>query len=154
VAHVSVTHLRLLIRPTRAALALVLAGSLVLAACGEGDERQVASNSKADRQVPGAAGTAAAPPRSTGKTTTTVADAKATVAVKDDLFEPAEVEIAKGEAVAWKWQGKNPHNVSGSGFKSRIQTSGAFTRAFTKAGTFEYRCEVHPTMKGTVVVTG
>ena len=152
VAHVSVTHPRTHIRPSRVAATLIAACSLFLAACGEGDTQQVASNSKADLQVPGkpdAARTAAA-----GKTTTTEGAAKVTVAVKDDVFEPVEVEVAQGESVAWKWQGKNPHNVSGPGFKSKIQTSGSFTKAFAKAGTFEYRCEVHPTMKGTVVVTG
>ena len=132
---------------------MIVACSLLLAACGEGDERQVASNSKADLQVPGKSEAAASEARPAAKTTTTVPEAKATVAVKDDEFEAAEVEVAKGEAVAWKWEGKNPHNVSGSGFKSKIQTSGTFTKAFAKAGTFEYRCEVHPTMKGTVVVT-
>jgi plastocyanin len=152
VAHVSVTHPRTHIRPTRVAAALILGCSLILAACGEGDERQVASNSKADLQVPGKPD--AARPRSPDEATTTVAAAKTTVAVADDVFEPAEVEVAKGESVAWKWEGKNPHNVSGSGFKSKIQTSGSFTKAFDKAGTFEYRCEVHPTMKGTVVVAG
>jgi plastocyanin len=78
----------------------------------------------------------------------------ATVSVRDDVFEPTEVTVAKGEAVAWRWSGNNPHNVSGPGFKSKIQTSGTFTRTFAKAGSFDYRCEVHPGMTGAVVVTG
>jgi glucose/arabinose dehydrogenase len=88
------------------------------------------------------------------KASTTVPAAKVTVAIKDDLFEPAKVEVAKGEAVMWKWEGSNPHNVDGPGFKSKIQTSGTFTKVFDKPGTFDYRCDVHPTMKASVTVTG
>jgi plastocyanin len=88
------------------------------------------------------------------KASTTVPAAKVTVAIKDDLFEPAKVEVAKGEAVMWKWEGSNPHNVDGPGFKSKIQTSGTFSKVFDKPGTFDYRCDVHPTMKASVTVTG
>lgn len=138
--------------------AVIVVASLLLVACGEGSDRQVASNAEADRQTP-AANSPKAPDgkkASSGKptTTTTKAAVGATVAIKDDVFGSAEVEIATGEAVAWKWEGKNPHNVAGDGFKSKIQTSGTFTKNFAKAGTFDYRCEVHPTMTAKVVVTG
>ena len=137
--------------------AVIVVASLLLVACGEGSDRQVASNAEADRQTP-AASSPKAPNRkkasSGNPTTTTKAAVGATVAIKDDVFGSAEVEIVTGETVAWKWEGKNPHNVAGDGFKSKIQTSGAFTRTFAKAGTFDYRCEVHPTMTAKVVVTG
>jgi glucose/arabinose dehydrogenase len=77
----------------------------------------------------------------------------ATVHIKDDVFDPTKVEIKAGEAVVWRWEGKDPHNVDGPGFKSRIQTSGSYTKAFDQPGTFEYRCDVHPTMLASVVVT-
>lgn len=79
--------------------------------------------------------------------------AAATVAIKDDFFEPEEVEIAPGEAVTWTWEGNNPHNVSGDDFKSKIQTEGTFEHTFDEAGTFDYICTVHPSMKASVVVT-
>lgn len=77
----------------------------------------------------------------------------ASVAIKDDLFEPEEVEIAVGEAVTWTWEGNNPHNVSGDDFKSKTQTEGTFEHTFDEAGTFDYICTVHPSMKASVVVT-
>lgn len=160
VAHLSPHPPRRRASRARAGLALLAVSSFVLAACGEGPTNQVASNSKEDRVAPAAAsdGGEATSPRETKpagtKVATTVPTAKATVAIKDDVFEPTEVEVAKGDAITWKWEGKNPHNVAGPGFKSKIQTSGSFTKAFAKAGTFDYRCEVHPTMEATVTVTG
>jgi plastocyanin len=38
---------------------------------------------------------------------------------------------------------------------SAIQTGGGtFSFTFTKAGTFTYHCNFHPSMHGTIVVTG
>jgi glucose/arabinose dehydrogenase len=87
-------------------------------------------------------------------TTGGAAAAAATVHIKDDLFDPAEVQVAKGDTVAWVWDGKNPHNVDGPGFKSDIQTSGRFTHTFDQPGRFDYRCDVHPNMLAAVVVKG
>ena len=77
------------------------------------------------------------------------------------------VTIAAGETVQWNWTGASTHSVtacSGSdfatcgeaqGFDSGIKSSGTFSRAFSQAGTFYYRCQVHPAeMHGQVTVTG
>jgi plastocyanin len=133
---------------------------LVVGACGEGSSSQIASNSKQDRGRPAATGpaTTAAPRKKNPPKTAAATSAparKTTIAIKDDLFDPAKVEVAAGDAVMWTWEGKDPHNVDGPGFKSKIQSSGGtFTKVFAKTGTFDYRCDVHPTMKASVVVTG
>ena len=90
-----------------------------------------------------------------GRTTTTAVAAPvgASVTVRDDEFVAPEVQVPAGQAVAWRWTGKNPHNVAGPGFKSKIQATGTFTRTFPEAGTFDYRCEVHPGMTGKVIVS-
>ena len=75
------------------------------------------------------------------------------VAVRDDLFEPEEVEVAAGETVEWNWEGNNPHNVSSDDFKSKIQTEGTFRHKFEDPGTYDYICTVHPSMVGSVTVT-
>lgn len=83
------------------------------------------------------------------------ADAKtnASVAVKDDFFEPEKTTIAVGDSVTWTWEGTNPHNVSSDGFNSKIQTEGTYSFSFDEAGTIDYICTVHPSMKASIVVT-
>lgn len=77
------------------------------------------------------------------------------VTVKNFKFTPAKVTIKKGQTVTWKFQkDPAPHNVKGSGgikSKSKIST-GTYRKKFTRAGTFKYKCTIHPNMKGTVVV--
>jgi plastocyanin len=118
-------------RSRRSALsALLLAGSIALAACG-GDDG-------AGEETPEASG----PP------------AAATVNLRPATFEPADVKVGAGETVEWKWAGGVQHDVQGEGFKSKVQSKGTFRHTFPEAGTFDYKCNVHPTtMTGTVTVS-
>jgi plastocyanin len=79
--------------------------------------------------------------------------ADATVELKPTTFEPDEVTIKVGETVAWKWGGGVQHDVEGDGFKSKLQSKGEYRHSFDEAGTFEFKCNVHPTtMTGNVTV--
>jgi plastocyanin len=128
-----------------ALLVLLCAGALV--ACGTGDSSQTASNNP----------TAQPSTSTTPKVRTTAvpmpSTAAATVHLRDNLFDPAKVEIKAGEAVEWHWEGKSVHNVHGPNFTSKLQGEGTFEHVFTKSGTFDYRCDVHPEMKASVVVS-
>ena len=80
--------------------------------------------------------------------------AAVTIKLGPTTFEPADASIAVGETVLWKWGGGVQHDVEGEGFKSEMQKEGTFSHAFDEAGTFEYKCNVHPTtMKGTITVS-
>jgi plastocyanin len=77
----------------------------------------------------------------------------ARVTLKSMKFSPATVTIRKGGKVTWTWKdGSVPHDVVGSGFRSKIVSSGTFRHTFKKAGTFRYVCSIHPGMKGKVIV--
>jgi plastocyanin len=79
------------------------------------------------------------------------------VLVKSIAFTPKEVRTTVGTPVAWKFDdGGLEHTVTAddNSFDSGRMSSGAFNHAFTAAGTFEYHCQVHARMHGTVVVTG
>lgn len=74
------------------------------------------------------------------------------VAVVDNDFEPAALEVPVGETVTWTWKGDARHDVVGDDFESDLQQSGTFTHSFDEAGEYDYRCTIHGGMRGTVVV--
>ena len=81
-----------------------------------------------------------------------------TVMVKNFAFNPATIEIAAGTTVTWTNNDAAPHTATqepaGSGFQSgRLNTGDSFSYTFDTPGTFDYFCEFHPNMKGTVVVS-
>ncbi len=85
------------------------------------------------------------------------AQATHTVTVGDNFFEPSQLTINVGDTVRWvNAAGGNAHNVtSNTGAWPASQTSSSFTFevTFNQAGTFDYRCTVHPAeMTGTITV--
>ena len=83
-----------------------------------------------------------------------------TVAIQNFEFRPVTVRVAirSGETrqeVRWVNNGSVAHTVTADrgAFNSRPLAPGdTFSFAFTAAGTFDYHCEIHPTMKGQVVI--
>jgi len=81
----------------------------------------------------------------------------AAVAVKIDNFKfgPEDLTVAVGTTVTWTNRDDIPHTVvSTTGmFKSKVlDTDEKFSFTFTKAGTYDYFCSVHPKMTGKVIV--
>jgi plastocyanin len=76
-----------------------------------------------------------------------------TVTLKDISFKKSVVHIAKGDKVLWVWKDKpSPHNVTFARRHSGTKQTGTWTMTFDKAGTFNYKCTLHPGMVGKVVV--
>jgi Plastocyanin len=76
-----------------------------------------------------------------------------TVAIKDFKFDPQTIEISKGDTVVWKNEDSAPHTVTSDSFESGSMSQGdTFKHTFDTAGTFDYYCGNHPSMKGTVKV--
>ncbi len=80
------------------------------------------------------------------------------IAIQDFEFKPAElrVTLTGGKAeVRWVSNGPSPHHVVADRgtFDSKPLARGAsFSFTFTGAGTFAYHCQIHPSMKGQVIV--
>jgi len=74
------------------------------------------------------------------------------VALRDNEFAPAAIEVPIGTTVTWTWDDAEEHNVVGDGFASPVQTDGQFAHAFDRPGTYAYRCTLHFLMRGEVVV--
>jgi plastocyanin len=75
-----------------------------------------------------------------------------TVTIKDMRFMADHVTIEESDTVTWVWEDDMPHDVSGDGFESEVQSEGTFTHTFNEAGSYRYVCSLHSGMKGTVTV--
>ena len=79
---------------------------------------------------------------------------KLDVEILNFRFEPEELTISVGDSVMWVNEGSAPHTVDfedidGSG---TIRTGNGFERQFDEPGTYEYWCNNHPGMEGTIIV--
>lgn len=80
----------------------------------------------------------------------------AAVDIVDNDFEPGDVEVAAGETVRWTHTGDIGHTVTfeGGPDSGQLASGDEFEHTFDEAGTFDYACSIHPSMTGTVTVTG
>ena len=82
-----------------------------------------------------------------------------TVVIKNFAFDPSSLTVKSGAVVKWTNQDGASHTiVSDTGspvaFSSDSLASGAsYSFTFTQPGTYTYHCSVHPSMKGTIIVT-
>ena len=87
---------------------------------------------------------------------TALASSGKTVKVGDNYYGPKTLTIGRGTKVTWKWVGVLKHNVvvhtGPASFNSRTQVRGNYSHTFTRRGTYQLVCTVHPKMKMTVVV--
>ena len=78
----------------------------------------------------------------------------ATVVAKGFAFSPASVSIKVGESVTWTNEDSATHTVTGDGGidSGSLANGQSYTKTFDTAGTFAYKCTIHPSMTGEVVV--
>jgi plastocyanin len=133
-------------RTLAATLSACLALGLVAVGCGGDDDEGDGGGGG------GAATTTEKQPATGGGGAAATVD----VSMKDIEFKPKTVDAAKGGSVKWTNDDSVGHDVTASDFKSGdpggMGSGDSFTRKFNAAGTFSYRCTVHPGMEGTVVV--
>ena len=70
-------------------------------------------------------------------------------------YQPSTTIVTVGQTVTWKNSTLQQHTVTAidGTFNSGVMAGGtSFSVTFTTPGTFLYKCLVHPTMKGTVIV--
>jgi plastocyanin len=130
----------------RLALLGAIIGATGLAACGGGDDPAPA---------PASAATSTATPAATApaaKSTSSTTEAK----IAEFAFSPADIEVEVGDEISWTNDDAAPHTVTataGADFDSGSLAQGAsFSFEAKKAGTIDYFCAIHPSMKGTITV--
>jgi plastocyanin len=77
-----------------------------------------------------------------------------TVIAKDFAFDPKSIQISAGESVSWLNEDSTTHNVEGDGGISSgdLKPGESYMKTFKTPGTYNYKCSIHPSMTGTVVV--
>lgn len=92
----------------------------------------------------------------TSQETTTTVQQAAAVTIQNFAFNPSQITVNKGDTVIWTNEDSFTHTVvsdSGSEINSPALSSGqAYSHTFNTAGTFDYHCSLHPSMKGKVIV--
>lgn len=76
-----------------------------------------------------------------------------TVTISDFAYSPATLTVKAGTTVTWQNKDGSNHFVNFAGESSgRLRKDAVYTKTFPSPGVYEYACQLHPTMKGTVVV--
>jgi plastocyanin len=79
------------------------------------------------------------------------------VSIVDFAFQPALITVGVGETVEWTNTGDVDHTVDSDSeiFESgHIHPGRTYRYTFDEPGIFPYHCDIHPHMRGMVVVTG
>jgi len=79
-----------------------------------------------------------------------------TVLIQGFRFKPAQITIKRGTKVRWINKDREPHTATANNRKSfdsgRLGKGQSYTHTFKSVGTKKYHCEIHPFMRGSVVV--
>lgn len=78
----------------------------------------------------------------------------ADVEIHNFRYEADTITISAGDTVMWVNEGSAPHTVDFEDGESSgtIRTAHGYERQFDEPGTYEYFCNNHPGMEGTVIV--
>ena len=130
--------------PNLMALAVVMSLLVVVAGCTEGNGRGASSQgmtnngpSKMDHMTP--------------------PEAAQQIKIDNFTFDPPTLTIAAGTKVTWINRDDVPHTATSTAkpksFDSgTLDTDQQFSHVFTKPGTYDYFCAVHPKMTGQIIV--
>ena len=159
-------------QPTTRALGTLSAAALLLAACGGGAPTAAPAGTTAPASTTVPASTTA-PAGTSAPAGTTVPAATGAAKLCDDVTQAApatEVEASVadftwsgpvaakvGQVITWKNSDGAPHGVqtdqAGCRMNGSIAQNQTRSLVFNEAGTFTFFCFVHPSMKGTFVIS-
>ena len=93
----------------------------------------------------------------TAPTQTTVPDpnGQKTVNIYNHAFDPAQLNVASGTTVRFVNKDTEPHTATADNDlfdTGELEPGGSFKVYFEGSGTVTYHCELHPDMKGVIVV--
>jgi plastocyanin len=77
------------------------------------------------------------------------------VTIKEFKFTPAALEISRGTTVRWVNHDEETHTITattGAFASTGLGNDETFSQTFTRPGSYEYFCALHPKMRATVIV--
>jgi plastocyanin len=80
------------------------------------------------------------------------------IEIKNMMFTPSQITVAKDGTVTWTNNDTVAHTVTddlsnvGGPNSGEIAPGATYSFTFTKTGSFQYHCEIHHSMRGTIVV--
>jgi len=79
----------------------------------------------------------------------------AAIVITEYKFTPATVNIRINETVTWRNEGNVTHDVTIDNglFDVDLEAGETFSYIFNETGIYDYHCDIHPSMKGRVVVS-
>ena len=78
------------------------------------------------------------------------------VKITDFSYVPEVIEVNVGATISWTNKDNMPHTITaddGSWDSGRVKKNETYSHTFDKAGTFEYHCAYHASMKGSIIVS-
>lgn len=91
-----------------------------------------------------------------GTQTPAPAGASNAVEISNFAFSPASLTINAGDTVTWTNLDSTAHTITsdtGTELASEhISSGGTFSHTFASAGTYDYHCSIHLSMKGKIIV--
>ncbi len=80
---------------------------------------------------------------------------KADVKIDNFAFAPEALTVHVGTTVTWTNRDDIPHSIvesNGLFHSQAFDTNGSYSYTFSKTGTYDYVCGLHPHMKGKIIV--
>ncbi len=74
----------------------------------------------------------------------------------DKAYEPSPLTIKKGDTVKWTNKDFGIHTITennGLFSSEELRPDQIFEYTFSSTGTFDYHCNIHPTMTGKIIVS-
>ncbi|MFA5652082.1 MAG: plastocyanin/azurin family copper-binding protein [Candidatus Paceibacterota bacterium] len=100
--------------------------------------------------------TPATTPTNTGANTTVPTKKIYNVSIINFSFNPATLNINKGDTVVWTNNDSAPHTIKSDNLSNlsgpTMSKGQIYSFTFNDTGTFNYHCAIHPMMKANIIV--
>ena len=117
--------------------------------------QSVPEDQEPSQNTTGVQNTTTVPPKTPAETNTPAPDSTITVDIHDHAFDLAQLNIAPGTTVTFVNNDTEPHTATADNgvFDTGVLRPGESSWVlFDGSGTVTYHCDLHPDMKGSIVV--